>query len=297
MKFVSSAWGFGLSIAVSWVPMPFAAAKDATHMAASGASEAPGGICTGFGPQSPRDIGSFDGLNARVFGRAPATSSLNLCNIHLHTNAEHKAPGFSIAAGSGEHGGYKCNESDQLTPDERDDPAHGYGPFKGVKPGDSIEVHWVYSSCDVAPGEGLGSCLSKSCSNPALRVEAQTFLVVNDPKALDFETFVYRSDGKSGYHQPPALPQDTGTPVVYLGSTTGPKYDQSTCSPLQVTWSVRPQCTKLDISSLYRWAEEGNVFHENHAHGVRQLVSAPELLSPIEQAVAVTRWDQPLTVE
>ncbi|MCE7028092.1 delta-class carbonic anhydrase [Jiella avicenniae] len=277
--------------------MPFAAASDARHETASAEGDAKGGICTGFGPQSPRDVGAFEGLNARVFARAPAADSLNLCNLHLHANAEHKASGFSISAGGGEHGGYKCNDSDRLSADELEDPAHGFGPFKGVKPGDTIEVHWVFSSCDVGPGEGLGSCLSKSCSNPALRVEAQTFLVVNDPAALDFESFASHSKEGAGYHQPPALPQGTGTPVVYLGSTTGPKYDQATCSPLQVTWSVRPQCARLDISSLHRWAEKDNVFHESHAHGVRQLVTDPQLLSPIERAVAVTRWDQPLSVE
>jgi len=45
---------------------------------------------------------------------------------------------------------------------------------------------------------------------------------------------------------------------------------------------VRPQCAKLDISSLNRWAEAGNVFNETKSHGVRQLVTAPELLAPIE---------------
>ncbi len=281
-------WCLGLSSAV---------AEDAAHATTPFESAAEAGICKGFGPQSPRDIAGFDGLNERVFGRAPSDANLNLCNIHLHTNAEHKAPGFAIFAGSGEHGGYKCNDTDQLTEAELEDPAHGFGPFKGVKPGDTVEVHWVFSSCEVQPGEGLGACLSKSCSNPALRVEAQTFLVVNDPKALDFEAFTHRSEAKEGYHQPLALPQDTGKPVVYLGSTTGPKYSQSACSPLQVTWSVRPQCAKLDIASLYRWAEKGNVFHEHHAHGVRQLVTAPPLLSPIERDVAVTRWDEPLRVE
>jgi hypothetical protein len=48
-----------------------------------------------------------------------------------------------------------------------------------------------------------------------------------------------------------------------------------------VTWSVRPECAKLDIGSLHKWASDGNVFKENHSHGVRQLVTAPELLSPI----------------
>lgn len=47
-------------------------------------------------------------------------------------------------------------------------------------------------------------------------------------------------------------------------------------------WNVRPQCAKLDINSLHRWAEWGNVFNETGSHGVRQLVTAPELLSPID---------------
>ena len=49
-----------------------------------------------------------------------------------------------------------------------------------------------------------------------------------------------------------------------------------------VTWSVRPNCVKVDADSLNRWVEAGNVFEEEHSHEVRQLVTAPELLSPIE---------------
>ena len=48
--------------------------------------------------------------------------------------------------------------------------------LRGVKPGDTIEVHWVYSSCDVSPGKTLGACLSDACVNPQLRVETQVFL-------------------------------------------------------------------------------------------------------------------------
>ena len=44
----------------------------------------------------------------------------------------------------------------------------------------------------------------------------------------------------------------------------------------------RPPCAKLDIVSLHRWAASGNVFDETKSHGVRQLVTAPELLAPIE---------------
>lgn len=239
-------------------------------------------LCTGFGPQTPRDIALAEGLNARIFTLAPPPGQMNLCNIHSHTNAEHKGPGFSVFAGSGEHGGYQCNETASLSEAELEDPAQGHGAFHEIKPGDTIEVHWVYSSCDVAPGEGLGSCLSDKCANPELRVEAQAFLVVNDSGALDFADFAYQNNVVDGLHQPKTLPDGTGDPVVFAGSTTGTKYTEATCSPLQVTWSVRPQCAKIDVNSLYKWAAEGNVFKENHSHGVRQLVTAPELLAPIQ---------------
>ncbi len=238
-------------------------------------------ICTGYGPQTPRDISSIIGTNPQVFTLAPAATEMNLCNIHTHTNAEHMGPGFSVFAGDDENGGFKCNETRGLTAAELEDPSDGHGAFHGIKPGDTIEVHWVHTSCDVTPGEGLGSCLSDTCANPELRVETQVFMVVNDPKELSFNDFAYDGNKVDGLHQAKSLPTGTGDPVVFAGSTTGPKYTQSTCSPLQVTWSVRPHCARIDVSSLYKWAEDGNVFNESHSHGVRQLVTAPELLSPI----------------
>ncbi len=238
------------------------------------------GMCTGYGPQTPRDISQVEGLNKRIFTLAPPSTEMNLCNIHTHTNAEHKGPGFSIFAGSDDHGGYQCNNSDDLTEAELKMP-EGKGAYKGVKPGDTIEVHWVHTSCDIEPGKGLGSCLSDACANPELRVETQVFLVVNDKNALNFEDFGYDGNIVGGLHQPKSLPTGTGDPVVFAGSTTGPKYTEQKCSPLQVTWSVRPQCAKVDINSLNAWAAEGNVFEETYSHGVRQLVTAPELLSPI----------------
>lgn len=239
-------------------------------------------LCKGYGPQTPRDISSPAGANPRVFNFAPAASRMNLCNIHTHTNAEHKGPGFSMSGGTGEHGGWKCNETDSLTEAELAHPAGGEGAFHGIKPGDTIEVHWVYSTCDVAPGETLGACLSDACANPQLRVEAQVFLVVNDPKALDFADFAYAGNVVGGLHQTKSLPAGTGAPVVFAGSTTGPKFTMSQCSPMQATWSVRPSCAKIDVNSLYKWAADGNVFKENHSHGVRQLVTAPELLAPMD---------------
>ncbi|NBC22241.1 MAG: cadmium carbonic anhydrase [Gammaproteobacteria bacterium] len=256
-----------------------ASASADDSVGAAAASAAP--LCVDAGPQTPRDISNPVGVNTVRFELAPPANEMNLCNIHTHTNAEHKGPGFEVFVGGGVNGGFACNESDQLTAAELTDPFDGEGAYQGVKPGDTIEVHWVHSTCDVAPGEGLGACLTDGCSDPLLRVEAQVFLVVNDPDALDFADFAYRGDTGS-LHQARALPAATGEPVVFRGSTTGPSYDQSQCSPAQVTWSVRPQCARLDISSLHRWAAGGNVFNETASHGVRQLVEAPELLAPIE---------------
>lgn len=240
-------------------------------------------LCTDMGPQTPRDIASLSGKNLMEFAIAPAASEMNLCNIHTHTNAEHKGPGFSVFVNDTDSGGYACNGAANLTATELFDPYQGKGAYKGVKPGDTIEVHWVHTSCDIEPGEGLGSCLTDTCTDPLLRVEAQVFLVVNDPEnALDFTKMDYKGKSANGMHQAGMIPSDTGTPVVFRGSTTGPSYDQSTCSPMKVTWSVRPDCARVDISSLHRWAEQGNVFNEKKSHGVRQLVTAPELLSPIQ---------------
>jgi hypothetical protein len=293
-KFIlGAAAGLLIACGNSGVDIAAEKAKDAAEDAANAAAEAAkavgdkakmamdgGELCTTFGPQTPRDISSSAGLNMDDFPLAPDASQLNLCNIHTHTNAEHKGPGFSVFVNDSDNGGYACNDTDSLTAAELTPIADQ--SFGAVKPGDTIEVHWVHSSCDITPGEGLGSCLSESCENPLLRVEAQTFLVVNDQNALDFMDFAYGGNKVNGKHQAKAIPSSTGTPVVFRGSTTGPSFTQSVCSPLKVTWSVRPQCAKLDINSLNAWAKSGNVFNETKSHGVRQLVTAPELLSPIQ---------------
>ena len=238
-------------------------------------------ICQGFGPQTPRDIAVAAGENTTAVPQAPAAEQMNLCDIHTHTNAEHKGPGFSVSGGAGDHGGWKCNATDTLTEAELSVP-DGDVTFKGVKPGDTIEVHWVYTTCDVVPGPTLNSCFSDACANPSLRVESQVFLVVNDASAPDFGEFAYDGNVANGLHQPKPLPSGTGAPVVFAGSTTGPSYTQAICSPMQVTWSVRPECMKVSYQSVQQWGAKGNVFGEDHSHGVRQLVTAPELLAPFD---------------
>jgi len=262
-----------LCLVTSMLAVPVAFAE---HHATGGAA------CEGFGPQTPRDIDNKTGQNKVVFSIAPSADKLNLCNIHFHVNAEHKAKDFAILAkgdGHGHGGGYQCNMSQALTEAELKVPEKN--ACQGLKPGDTIEVHWVHTSCDAKPGKGLDACLPKGCKSPSFRVESQVFTVVNDAKALNFADFSYDGNKVNELHQAKNLPTGTGTAVEFLGSTTGPKYTEQKCSPFQVTWSVRPQCAKIDINSLSKWCE-GNVFEEAHAHGVRVLVTNPALLAEIQ---------------
>lgn len=237
----------------------------------------------GFGPQSPRDIDAVEGNNTRLYSVAPNYSQMNLCNIHFHKNAEHKGGEFTLYAGNGDGHGYmsgykytgKLNASD-LKPvaDEICPSEHG-----ALSVGDTIEVHYVHSTAQVEPGPTLGSCLNESINNPQLRVETQVYVLVNDDKALDF-TQLTRHAVKNGVHQALNIPNNTGTPVEYAGSTTGPGYNEKG-SPFQVTWSVRPRVARVNIESVGKWCK-GNVFKEDHAHGVRNLVTNPDLLSAIQ---------------
>ncbi len=236
----------------------------------------------GFGPQSPRDLGSSEGTNPRIFGFAPTYRQMNLCNIHLHEGAEHRGGNFTTYAGNGNGEGFGTGYlyDGELSPTEMApvDFEVGESEEGTLEPGDTIEVHFVFTTAAVAPGETLAACLDDETTNPQLRVEAQVFVLVNDEAAADFVE-ISRVETIGGYAQAPELPDKSGTPVVYAGSTTGPKYNE-VGSPFEVTWSVRPEVIKLDIASLAEWLE-GNVFAEAHAHGARNLVTTPELLSTI----------------
>lgn len=249
----------------------------AQNAALAGATEG-----KGFGPQSPRDITAKVGKNARSFAPAPVYQAMNLCNVHFHANAEHKGGDFMKFAGNGDGQGSGTGfvYSGKLSATEKIklDTDVCTGAHGGLNAGDTVEVHYVHSSAQVTPGPTLGACLNENLSNPQLRVEAQVFVLVNSAKAADFNKFVEVGQ-RNGYQQALNIPANTGTPVQYAGSTTGPAYDEKG-SPLQVTWSVHPKVIKVSAQSVGKWCE-GNVFKEDHAHGVRNLVTDVNLLSKI----------------
>lgn len=141
--------------------------------------------------------------------------------------------------------------------------------------GDTIEVHYVHSTAQVNPGPTLGD----SIKNPQLRVETQVYVLVNDSNALDFGMLT-KHGKKNGVHQALNIPNNTGKAIEYAGSTTDPRYNEAG-SPLQVTWSVHPHVGRVNIATVGKWCKE-NIFNEDHAHGVRKLVTNPDLLSPIK---------------
>jgi hypothetical protein len=236
----------------------------------------------GFGPQSPRDIDAAAGNNPRSFNSAPAYTEMNLCNIHFHKNAEHKGGEFSKYAGNVDGHGFQSGfeYSGKLSVAEHKSVGHDICPGKqgALSAGDTIEVHYVHSSAQIEPGPTLDSCLSDTISNPQLRVEAQVYVLVNESNALDFYNLT-KHEIVNGLHQVVNIPSNTGVPIKYAGSTTGPSYNEKG-SPFHVSWSVRPKVAKVNIETVGKWCK-GNSFNEDHAHGVRNLVTNLDLLSKI----------------
>jgi len=225
--------------------------------------------CIGAGPQSPRDIDSRSGSNAVIFEKAPAIENMNLCNIHFHRNAEHKSAAYSTFVEDGSNSGWAC----QPPAAGRLEKEHAeYEGCSGIAEGDTIEVHWVYTSCDtvtdgVKPmGSGLNACMTTMCPNPQLRVVAQVF--------------VLQKNGELKFSDSPIKHNDPT--VLYTGSTTGTSWNNNHCSPLQVTWDVKKTCSTLDIDDFSKWCSN-NKYNDNHAHGVRDLVTSDELLSKIPE--------------
>lgn len=232
------------------------------------------------GPQSPRDIDNPDGSNHVDFPVAPPSTQMYLCDIHFHKSAEHKGGEFTRYAGNGDGEGYGTGyrysgtlsekELEKYTIENEENPLYS---------GDTIEVHYVYSSSPKATlGHGLGTCLDPdSDTQPLLRVESQVYVLVNDDNALDFTALNKVEKDDADRYQAVNIPK--GPAVEYQGSTTGPGYNEK-YSPYRVTWNVRKEVKRVDIESVEKWFES-NEFNETHAHGVRNLVINPDLLSPI----------------
>jgi hypothetical protein len=236
-----------------------------------------------YGPQSPRDLSTREGQNIKYFGTAPNHKIMHLCNIHFHKGAEHKGGEFTTfigeGKGDGNNTGYRYDG--QLSVSESEDYKEKVcaGDGDGLVVGDTIETQFVFSTAGVKPGATLSACFAENTINPQLRVEGQVMVLTNDGQGYSFVDLTYFRLER-GFYQAPNIPIDTGKPIQYAGSTTDPSYNEK-ASPLQVSWSVRPKVIKVDIGTVKEWCED-NVFDEDRAHGVRNLIINPNLLSPLQ---------------
>jgi hypothetical protein len=135
----------------------------------------------------------------------------------------------------------------------------GESVCKSVDVGDRVEFHWVYTNCEPRsqPVQGLANCVCDR-DDLTLRVFAQAYVV---------------DAGGAAPGQP------TGELVRYAGSTTGPSYDNDTCSPARVNWEVAPGVERLSKGALASWCADNPWLGEDHPHQARQLVTDPAWLS------------------
>ncbi|MFT6033209.1 MAG: hypothetical protein ACI854_001743 [Arenicella sp.] len=90
--------------------------------------------------------------------------------------------------------------------------------------------------------------------------------------AIDFNNLAKVSSSNE-YYQADNIQTGKGIPIEYLGSTSGPWFNQA-ASPLQVSWSVRREVVVVDINSVKGWYNN-NIFAEDPAHGVLKLGTKP----------------------
>jgi len=250
--------------------------------------------CRDAEPQSPRDVSSgFVGdMRARFKPLdGDAIKDFIQVNLHWHLGAEHYSKGeYDIPVGKhlhyrhgvpewdghplvpeGTQPGFFCNlrkYDDYLKP-------YDFQYCKHAKVGYTYEFHWVFSSAGPLEREfrifnGLGQAFNRS-KNPTAIVRGQVCRIINDERLRtedqieeDYNNFI--EQWREPYF---------GDAVRYVGSTTGPSYNNEVCSPLQVNWHVDTKCCTLTAQTMdrtcQRMAEQG-LTTDLAPHGSRELV-------------------------
>jgi len=254
-------------------------------------------LCSISGPQAPRDLttsgsnndGSFveDG---KMYPKAPLLSreqmkNLSLVNVHFHLGAEHKADAYQgidlmdlWKSDSNEtRPGYVCQK-----PDEPDIP-YEFKHCKGVKEGYTYEVQFVHSSAGYSTekidhsdppelDDGLGGAAhGYGALNPTIGVEAQVFHIHSSaPKRGDGANLV------KGFLDSDSNPEERKEVWAYLGSTAGPSFNNTVCSPYQVSWHVDLLCHKIhpaDFDDMCKEMKDRYGLDDDLSpHGSRELV-------------------------
>jgi hypothetical protein len=101
-------------------------------------------------------------------------------------------------------------------------------------------------------------------ANPFIAVQSMALVVVSDDE-FNNANFL---DGLETFYDSDV--------AQYLGSTTGPSYDNAVCSPLSVSWHVDRKCQRISAASFdgmcRRMKEDYGMEDDLHPHDSRVLV-------------------------
>ena len=194
-------------------------------------------------------------------------------NTHFHLGAEHlnvDAGGYSVpveqaltdytpeaVVPNDIRPGYFCAPVDE-TPPMGNLTDYDFQWCKNVKVGYTYEFHWVYSTAgpktEVLSG-GLGGVFARDL-NPSVVVRGQVCRIVNY-EGQDYKMF------NTTWREP------VSDSMLYIGSTTGTSYDNTECSPYEVTWHVDRECCILSAQNMDRMCHDLLTFGENMENDVK----------------------------
>ena len=151
---------------------------------------------------------------------APEASEMNLCNIHTHTNAEHKGPGFGVFVSAAADGGFACNETPNLTDAEL---APASGAYQGrAAPATRSRCIGFTRPATPPRAKGLAPASRRVAAIRSCAWRPRSFSPSTTRTPSTSPTMAYGGNVVEGRHQAKSLPSNTGDPVLFRGSTTGP---------------------------------------------------------------------------
>ena len=230
--------------------------------------------CRDAREQAPIDVSATAAMGAmasETWKRAMVNDvrGMVLVNVHFHVPAEHRSEGEYSTREVSETG-FSCDE-DATPRTDGEASSDAFAHCENVALGDTVELHWVYSTGGERGAEisdGLGSAFATQ-RNPLIVVRAQVFRVTNGGDGA------YDDDAKSllsGWNA--SIVTDA---LQYIGSTTGSKYDSiDKCSPYAVTWHVDRKCHDISARKIDEMCGEMkrtySMTEDIRAHESRELV-------------------------
>ena len=126
-------------------------------------------------------------------------SLMTLANVHYHSPAEHRSQGEFSTPNASEYG-FACDDASEATGtarvvatngDDVSDARYAFSFCQDVAVGDTIELHWVYSTGAARTGvsDGLSGAFATQ-NNPYVVVRAQVFKITNNPSDDVADLFV-----------------------------------------------------------------------------------------------------------